>query len=61
MSSEAPSRVASNTNIASLNAHENDADSDDVTTEALIAQKELERKKEAGRLIQEEEKAVGFS
>ena len=59
VSSEAPSRIASKTNIACLNTNENDADSDDVTTEALMAQKELERKKEAGRLVQEEEKASG--
>ena len=59
VSSEAPSRVPSKTNLASLNTHENDADSDDVTTEALIAQKESERKREVGRLIQEEEKASG--
>ena len=61
VSSEAPSRVASKTNIASLakHPHENEADADDVTTEALIAQKEIERKRTAGRLIQDEEKATG--
>src|SRR5436305_6687333 len=55
ISIDPPSRVGSNTNRIILNSHENDANSDDVTTEALIAQKEAERKKEAGRLVQEGE------
>lgn len=61
--SETPSRVGSKSNIVNLmkplTVHENDADADDVTTEALTANKELERKKAAGRLVLEEEKATG--
>ena len=65
ISSAPPSRVASKTNIADLerpsrrHEPENQADSDDATTEALIAQKEAEKKKAAGRLVQDEEKASG--
>ena len=64
ISSAPPSRVASKVNIADLerqsHAHEpeNQADSDDITTEALIARKDSERKK-AGKLVQDEEKASG--
>lgn len=56
--SAAPSRVPSKANLIAA-AHENEVDGDDVTTEALIAQKETDRKKAAGRLVQEEEKAQG--
>jgi ABC-type multidrug transport system fused ATPase/permease subunit len=56
--SAAPSRVSSRTNILSA-AQENQVDGDDATTDALLAQKENDRKKEAGRLVQEEEKASG--
>ena len=61
-----PSRVASNVNLRLANGNrenrhdrENDADADNVTTEALEAQKETERKRLAGKLITEEELAVG--
>jgi ABC-type multidrug transport system fused ATPase/permease subunit len=61
ISSAPPSRTGSRTNLATLRHHEaeNPADADDITTEALIAQKESEKKKAAGRLIQDEEKASG--
>jgi len=65
--SAAPSRVASNVNVRFANGNgeeerhgrENDADADNVTTEALEAQKDMERKRRAGKLITEEELAVG--
>jgi len=56
--SAAPSRVSSRTNLLTA-ARENQVDGDDATTDALLAQKETDRKKNAGRLVQEEEKASG--
>ena len=58
VTSTAPSRVASVANVITL-AVENQPDGDDATTDALLAQKEIERRQTAGKLVQDEEKASG--
>ena len=55
--SQPPSRVQSTTTLVAAGG--NQVDGNTATTRALMAQKELDRKKSAGRLVQAEEKASG--